>query len=77
MFINTLIISVILIAIVMLALGVKLLFNKDAEFTAHSCALDDDTSDKNEACSKCELKDLLDCPEIKKDLKTENVSEIL
>ena len=58
----------------MLALGVKLLFNKDAEFTAHSCALDDGTSDKNEACSKCELKDLVDCTENKKDLKTENES---
>lgn len=77
MFINTLIISVILVAIVMLALGVKLLFNKDAEFTAHSCALDDGTSDKNEACSKCELKDLVDCAENKKDLKTENEPEIL
>ena len=77
MFINTLIISVILIAIIMLLLGVKLLFNKDAEFTAHSCAFDDSTSDKNEACSKCELKDLVNCPENKKDLKTENESEIL
>ena len=60
----------------MLALGVKLLFNKDAEIKSHSCALEDDRLDKDEACSKCELKDLLDCPEIKKDLKTENVSEI-
>jgi len=77
MFINTLIITVILVAIVMLALGVKLLFNKDAEFPVHSCALDDGTSDKNETCSKCELKDLVDCPENKKNLKTENVSEIL
>jgi len=77
MFINTLIISVILVAIIMLPLGVKLLFNKDAEITAHSCALDDGTSDKNEACSKCELKDLVNCPENEKDLKTENVSEIL
>ena len=67
MIFNTLIISVILVGIVMLALGVKLLFNKDAEFTAHSCALDDGTSDKNEACSKCDLKDLVNCPEIKKD----------
>ncbi len=66
MFINTLIISVILVAIVMLALGVKLLFNKDAEFTAHSCALDDGASDKNEACSKCDLKDLVNCPENKR-----------
>ena len=31
MFINTLIISTILVAVIMLALGVKLLFNKDAE----------------------------------------------
>ncbi len=77
MFINTLIITVILVAIALLGLGVKLLFNKDAEFTAHSCALEDGNSDKNEACSKCELKDLVDCPENKKDLKTENVSEIL
>ncbi|HZL08461.1 MAG TPA: hypothetical protein VFC65_00570 [Prolixibacteraceae bacterium] len=75
MIIKTLIISVILVGFVMLALGVKLLFNKDAEFTAHSCALDDGTSEKNEACSKCELKDLMDCPEIKKDLKTENESK--
>lgn len=72
MFIKSLIISVILVSIVMLALGVKLLFNKDAEFTAHSCALDDGNSDENEACSKCGLKDLVDCPENKKDLKSEN-----
>ncbi len=65
MIFNTLIITVILVGIVMLALGVKLLFNKDAEFTAHSCALDDDTTDKNVACSKCDLKDLVDCPENK------------
>jgi len=50
-FINTLIITVILVAIVMLALGVKLLFNKDAEFTAHSCALDHVNSDKDEVCT--------------------------
>ncbi len=77
MIIKTLIISVILVAIVMLALGVKLLFNKDAEFTAHSCAFEDGTSDKNEACSNCDLKDLVDCHENKKDLKTDNESEIL
>ncbi len=77
MIIKTLIISIVLVAMVMLAFGVKLLFNKDAEFTAHSCVLDDGTSDKNEVCSKCELKDLVDCPENKKGLKTENESEIV
>jgi len=52
----------------MLALGVKLLFNKDGEFTAHSCALEDSNSDKNEVCSKYELKDLVDCTDNKEDL---------
>lgn len=68
MFVNTLIISVIFVAIIMLALGVKLLFNKDAEITVHSCALEDDSLDKEGACSKCQLKDLADCPENKKKL---------
>ncbi len=64
MFINTLIITVILVAIVMLALGVKLLFDKNAEFTSHSCALDSDKGlDKEESCEKCDLKDIVDCPE--------------
>lgn len=77
MIFKTLIITVILVAIAILALGVKLLFNKDAVIKAHSCAFEDGTADKNEACSKCELKDLADCPENKKDLKTDNESEIL
>ena len=68
MIFKTLIISVILVSIVMLALGVKLLFNKDGEFTARSCALDDSKSDKNVVCSKCELKDLVDCTDNKKKL---------
>lgn len=63
MFLKLLIISVILVAIVMLALGIKLLFNKNAQFTAHSCAFEDGSQDQEGACSKCELTDLVDCPE--------------
>jgi hypothetical protein len=64
MIINTIIITIILVAIIMLALGVKLLFNKDAEFTAHSCALDDNKSQDGEpACAKCQIKDIADCSE--------------
>jgi len=63
MFIKLLIISVIFVAIVMLALGVKLLFNKHAKFSTHSCALEDGSLDKFGACAKCELKDLVDCSE--------------
>lgn len=64
MIIKTLIAAVVLVAIVMVTLGVKLLFDKNAEFTAHSCALDDkDSLDKDGACAKCQLKDLANCPE--------------
>ncbi|KOH43688.1 hypothetical protein [Sunxiuqinia dokdonensis] len=66
MFIKLLIASVILVAFVILALGVKLWFDPKAEFSAHSCALeDDDKLDEDQACSKCQLKDLANCPENK------------
>lgn len=63
MFFKLLIISVVLVAIIMLALGIKLLFDPKAEFSAHSCALEDGSLDKDSACSKCQLKDLANCPE--------------
>lgn len=66
MIINTLIISIILVAIVMLALGVKLLFDKDAEFSSHPCGHAEVSQNEDGVCSKCELKDLVDCPEGKK-----------
>jgi hypothetical protein len=47
----------------MLALGVKLWFDPNAEFSSHSCALDSGNIDEDGACSKCQLKDLADCPE--------------
>jgi len=49
----------------MLALGIKMWFDPDAEFTASSCALEDGNLDKDAVCSKCQLKNLADCPEKK------------
>ena len=63
MFLKLLIISVIFVAIVMLGLGVKLLFDKNAKFSAHSCALEDGSLKEDGACAACDLKDLADCPE--------------
>ena len=63
MFINLLIISIILVAIVMLALGIKMWFNPDAEFTANSCAYEDAGLNKDGACLKCQLKEIANCPE--------------
>ena len=38
MILKTIIVTVILVAIVMLALGIKLLFDKNAKFEVHSCS---------------------------------------
>lgn len=65
MFFKVLISSIILVSIVMLALGIKLWFDPNAKFSSHSCALEDGSLDKDGACSKCELKDMVDCPEEK------------
>jgi hypothetical protein len=65
MLLATIIISIILVAFIMLALGVKLLFNRDATFIVHSCALEEGSLDKDGACSLCHLKELADCPENK------------
>ncbi len=62
MFVKLLIISAILIVLIMLALGLKLLFDPDAEFTAHSCAFEDGSLNKDGTCSRCQLKDTDNCP---------------
>ena len=62
MFVKLLIVSLVLVAFVMLALGVKLWFDPNAEFSSHSCALDNGELDENGACSKCQLKELANCP---------------
>ena len=64
MFIKVLIISTVLFAIMMLALGVKMLFDKNAEFTAHTCAAgSENKNDQETGCSMCQLKELSDCDE--------------
>jgi hypothetical protein len=60
---KVIIISLILVAFVVLALGIKMLFDPKAEFTVHSCALDNGDLDEDGACLKCQIKDLADCPE--------------
>lgn len=63
MFVKLLIFSLALVAFVVLALGVKLWFDPDAKFSSHSCALDNGELDETGACSKCQLKELANCPE--------------
>jgi hypothetical protein len=67
MFLKLFIASVILVAIIMLILGIKMIIDPKAEFTANSCALEDGRTDEYGACAKCQLKDMANCPEKKND----------
>lgn len=74
MIIKALIITVILVAFMALALGVKLLFDPDAEFSAHSCGINSSKLNKDGAWSMCQLKNLSDSS-VEKDsrLETKNI----
>ncbi len=61
MIFKTIIIAIVLVTIIMLALGVKLFFDKNAEFTANSCSAEDKLSAKDNGCQTCNLKDLHAC----------------
>ncbi|MCF6332610.1 MAG: hypothetical protein L3J11_04930 [Draconibacterium sp.] len=63
MFFKVLILSVFLVAFTMLALGVKLLFNKEPSFTEHACAMEDESLNNVEECTGCEIKELVNCSE--------------
>jgi hypothetical protein len=61
MILKTLIVTVILVAIVMLALGIKMLFDKNAKFEVHSCSFDNDNAEGT--CYKCQVIDPAECQE--------------
>jgi len=61
MFFKIFLISIVMVAIVMLALGVKMLFDPKATFEAHSCSMDPNKS--SEGCAACQVKEITDCNE--------------
>lgn len=63
MFFKVLILTVFLVAFTMLALGVKLLFNKKPSFSEHACAMEDEKLNEAGDCAGCEIKELVDCSE--------------
>lgn len=63
MLLKVFILSVILVAFTILALGVKLLFNREAAFTKHACAMKDGELGDVGACASCEIKELASCSE--------------
>ena len=63
MFIKLLIVSLVLVAFVVLALGVKLWFDPEAEFSSHSCSSVNGETDENGLCSKCQMEEHTKCSE--------------
>lgn len=59
MIVKTLIVALILVAIVMLALGIKMLFDKNAKFEVHTCSFDPENTDGT--CYKCQVTDPAEC----------------
>jgi hypothetical protein len=67
MYLKLLFISIVFVALALMAFAVKMLFKPGSEFPGQSCALDDGSLDEEGACSRCQIKDLANCPENKKD----------
>jgi len=63
MFLKILILSIILVAFTVLALGVKLFFNKEPSLSEHACAAEDGELNKLGGCAACEIQELANCSE--------------
>jgi hypothetical protein len=63
MVIKLIIISLILVAFIMLAVGIKFWFDPGVEFPSHSCAFETGETENDGSCSACQLKGLAHCPE--------------
>ncbi len=67
MFIKLVLISFFLVGLVMLTLSVKLLFDKKATFTVHSCSTEPGADPDGIGCHSCQLKDIANCDEKEKE----------
>ena len=65
MFLKILIATTILVAFTMLALGIKMLFDKDASFTGHSCSMEGGKSNEVSGCASCDIQELAHCADKK------------
>jgi cytochrome c553 len=63
MLLKLLLISVVLVALMVLAFGVKLLLEPGSELEAHSCALENGRLNEDGTCSACHVTKLIDCHE--------------
>ncbi|HDO27985.1 MAG TPA: hypothetical protein ENH02_07695 [Bacteroidetes bacterium] len=55
--------AMILIAFLMAAMGLKLIFNKNAEVAGESCHLDETPAGDGTACTNCQVQEIVNCKE--------------
>ncbi|NOY36020.1 MAG: hypothetical protein GXO83_00415 [Chlorobi bacterium] len=65
MFIKLFLLSLVLTALIMVTLGIKLLFDRKAEFTVHSCSTGAGDTNGTDGCHSCQMVEMTDCPEKK------------
>jgi len=58
-------VAVVVVLILIVGLGLKQLLKPNSKPVGESCALESGELDKDDACAKCKIKDLVDCPENK------------
>ena len=61
--IKLLIVAILITTFLVAALGLKLLFDKNAEFTGASCHLQEDEETGKSACGSCKVKKIIQCDE--------------
>ncbi|NOZ48105.1 MAG: hypothetical protein GXO79_15210 [Chlorobi bacterium] len=62
LFVKMFFLSTGLVGIFMLTIWIKQLYDKNAEFTVHSCKTDNISSEST-ACAACGITNLVSCPE--------------
>lgn len=63
MWLNLFIVAIIITGFFAITLGLKLVFDKDAEIAGHSCGPVENNTDDNIACAHCQVKEIIKCDE--------------
>ena len=61
MWLGILIITIIVVGFLAAAMGLRLVFNGNAEFNSHACQLDENKKSLDTACSMRKIKKIVDC----------------
>ena len=63
MWLKLFIVAIIVTSFLFAAIGLKLIFDKQADVAGESCHLGETTEDDGPACAQCQVKEIVDCDE--------------